>query len=119
MKAPEDHDVIEPAIEPLIQALDQWEAELDPVQRARLTAARRRALARRAEPARGFGWLAPALTASVLLALGLSFWPGGGLPPAPVPAVDTLAVGEPAAADETLMDEDLEYLLWLASDDAA
>lgn len=115
MNKPENPD----AVEPVIQALEQWQDELDPVQRARLTAARRRALSAPAESARAYGWLAPALAAGVLLAVGIGFWPQAAVPPATVPAVESLAAGEAVTGDEALMDEDAEYLLWLASNDAA
>lgn len=110
------------AAQPLIQALDQWQAELDPVQRARLAAARHRALAAGRTPARGYGWLAPGLATGLLLALGISFWPQSPLPQPsmPMPAPDrALAVGEPVLGEEALLDEDAEYLLWLASNDAS
>ena len=106
-------------VEPVIQALDHWEAELDPLQRARLSAARRRALTTRAEGTGTVGWLAPALAAGVLLALGIGFWPQTAAPPAPVTAPDETGLSADVGSDEALMDEDAEYLLWLASNDAA
>lgn len=115
MNPPEDPK----SVEPVIQALEQWQDELDPVQRARLTAARRRALSAPAEGARFYGWLAPALAAGVLLAVGIGFWPQAAVQPMAVPTPEALAAGEAIGSDEALMDEDAEYLLWLASNDAA
>ena len=107
MNRPEQHD----DVEPVIQALDQWQAELDPVQRARLSA--------RSDRARSLGWLGPALAAGVLLALGIGLWPQPAMPPSASPTAGQLAAGDTLNSDEALMDEDAEYLLWLASDDAA
>jgi len=119
MSKPEDNPSVEPDMKPVVQALEHWQDELDPVQRARLTAARRRALSASAEGARAYGWLAPALAAGVLLAVGIGFWPQATLPPAAVPPPESLAAGEAITGDEALIDEDAEYLLWLASNDAA
>jgi hypothetical protein len=117
----EQHESPPPGTEPVLRALDHWQDEIDPVQRARLAAARRRALAAaEAQPRRAWVWLAPALATGVLLTFGIGFWPQAPLPVAPVaPALDELAIGQPLAGEEPLQDEDLEYLLWLAADDAA
>ena len=113
MNRPESPD--DPRIAPVVESLQAWEGELDAVQRARLAAARRRALS--PAPARALaGWLAPALAAGVLMAVGLGVWlqaPGTSMLPAVTPA--SLAAGD----DEALMEEDSDYLLWLASNDAA
>lgn len=119
MNKPENQEAVERPIEPLIQSLEQWQAELDPVQRARLTAARRRALSARTDGARPLVWLGPALAAGVLLALGISFLPQATVPLPVLPTPGELAAGDAGNGDEALMDEDAEYLLWLASDDAA
>lgn len=102
----------DPPRSPLIESLDAWEAELDPVQRARLAAARRRALVPAPSPT--LGWLPAALAAGVLLALGVGFWPSASVV-VPEPAPASLAAGD----EDALMDEDSDYLLWLASNDAA
>ncbi|ROH93063.1 hypothetical protein ED208_00560 [Stagnimonas aquatica] len=117
----EPHEPPPPGTEPVLRALDHWQDEIDPVQRARLAAARRRALTvAEAQPRRAWVWLAPALATGLLLAFGIGFWPQAPLPSAPpTPAIEELAVGLPTAGEEPLQDEDLEYLLWLAADDAA
>lgn len=117
----EPHEAPPPGTEPVLRALDHWQDEIDPVLRARLAAARRRALAAsEAKPRPAWVWLAPALATGVLLAFGIGFWPsapGPSAPPAPI--VEELAVGLPASGEEPLQDDDLEYLLWLTADDAA
>lgn len=115
---PDRHPDRADTVKPVIDALEQWQSELDPVQRARLAAARHRALAVRPAPGRGLGWLAPGLAAGLLLALGVSFWPSPVTPPVAVPPAAELVAGELLGTDEALLDEDAEYLLWLASDDA-
>lgn len=117
----EQHESPPPGTEPVLRALDHWQDEIDPVQRARLAAARRRALAAaEVRPRRAWVWLAPALATGVLLAFGIGFWPQAPMPSAPpASAIEELAVGQPTMGEEPLQDEDLEYLLWLAADDAA
>lgn len=118
----EQHESPPPGTEPVLRALDHWQDEIDPVQRARLAAARRRALTvTEVQPrSAAWVWLAPALATGVLLAFGIGFWPSAPVPSAPpAPVVEELAVGLPASGEEPLQDDDLEYLLWLAADDAA
>lgn len=117
----ESQEAPPPGTEPVLRALDHWQDEIDPVRRARLAAARRRALAvaeARRRPA--WVWLAPALATGVLLAFGIGFWPQAPRPSAAsAPAIEELAVGLPTAGEDPLQAEDLDYLLWLAADDAA
>lgn len=117
----EQHESPPPGTEPVLRALDHWQDEIDPVLRARLAAARRRALAAsEVKPRPAWVWLAPALATGVLLAFGIGFWPQAPMPSAPpAPAMEELAVGLPTAGEEPLQAEDLDYLLWLAADDAA
>jgi ferric-dicitrate binding protein FerR (iron transport regulator) len=96
-----------------VAALDHWAEAVTPPQRARLAAARAAALAMTADQSRyphRPRWLAPALAASLLLALGLGFWPH---------PVGPVAANAAVAQEEQQQDEDLDLLLWMNSDDAS
>lgn len=100
-----------------VAALRDWEQSLDAVQRARLAAARRRALATRERVAWPL-WGGAALAASLALALGLGFWPRPASPPPLDGALlqATLEADDFNPADghaEVLLDDDVELYLWL------
>jgi len=101
-----------------VSALREWEQEVDAVQRTRLAAARHRAL--QPTPAAPRYWAGVALAATLLLALGVGFWPQQqpladaavlqALLESPFPEADVRTV-------ELMLDDDLDFLLWL--DDSA
>ena len=97
-----------------ITALREWENDVDTAQRARLAAARRRALSPAAAAPRY--WQGAALAATLLLAVGVSFWPQ------PQTTLDTAllqaTLEEPlpdaeAHIAELMLDDDLDFYLWL------
>ena len=97
-----------------VSALRDWERDVDAVQRARLAAARRRAL--QPSPATPRYWAGAALAATLLLAVSIGFWPQ------PQPLADAAvlqAVLESPLPDsdartaELMLDDDLDFYLWL------
>lgn len=117
---PDDRDALDPALRKAVSTLREWEGEVDAVQRVRLAAARRRALAP-ADARSGFSlaW-GGAVAALLLLALGIGFWPQASLSPDAGLLQATLDVSRddwgdwPAAQDaDLLLDEDLDLYLWL------
>jgi hypothetical protein len=109
-----NHQNEQDTIQRSVEALDDWAAQIDPVQRAKLSAARHRALAATAQGAGGLNvrWLVPACAASLALVMGLGAWHHATAPTPAAPVV---------ATDEFLQDEDLDLLLWStgSSDDAS
>ncbi|MDO9454262.1 MAG: hypothetical protein Q7J29_15590 [Stagnimonas sp.] len=101
-----------------ITALRAWEQDVDPVQRARLAAARRRALDA-ASPTRAWPlWDGLALAASLTLAIGLGRSPApAGTPPDAAAQVIELSDDNPELLPEGL-DGDLELYLWLDGSEA-
>jgi hypothetical protein len=106
----------DPDTRPFVEALDDWAQRLDPVQRARLAAARRRALAPAAASRRSM-WAGAALVASLAVAMLVGRWidaapatqSNKGLTEAAWIEIDR---AEREALQEGL-DSDLELLLWL------
>lgn len=97
-----------------VTALRDWESDVDAVQRARLAAARRRALSPALVPARY--WQGAALAATLLLSVGVGFWPHSqpGIDPIVLQAVlEQSLPGADARAAELMLDDDLDFYLWL------
>lgn len=97
-----------------VTALRDWENDVDAVQRARLAAARRRALSPVVRASRY--WPGAALAATLLLAVAVDF------KPQPQPTNDPVvlqALLEVPLADadartaELMLDDDLDFFLWL------
>lgn len=114
---PEAPDALDPALRKAVTTLHAWERDVDAVQRARLAAARRRALTPTdARPGLSLAW-GGAIAALLLLALGIGFWPQAPLAPDAALLQATLEASRddwPAAQDaELLLDEDLDLYLWL------
>lgn len=106
------------AIHTVVNALRDWEHDVDAVQRARLAAARRRAL--HPSPATPRYWAGAALAATLLLAVGIGLWPQQ--PPIADAAVLQALLETPlpdidARTAELMLDDDLDFYLWL--DDSA
>ena len=102
-----------------VSVLREWEQGVDAVQSARLSAARRRALATPdAVGLFGARRFAPALATALMLAVGVGFWPHPTTAPNVLPMTALAEAPELATADEALdadplLDADLDLYLWL------
>ncbi len=96
-------------------SLDQTLADTDAVARARLAAARRRALDAANVPARRRAplWAGAALAAGVVTALTLQWWPVGDATVAP--STDPDALEWLVAEENPELIQDLEFYEWLDS----
>lgn len=110
----------EPTTRKVVATLREWENDVDAIQRARLVAARRHALASAASARRAWPTWSGAVAALLLLALGMHFWPQATTTPEAAVLQATLDVSEFDAVEvqeaELLLDEDLDFYLWLIGD---
>ena len=117
--SPED-----PTARKVVAALRDWESDVDATQRVRLAAARRLALASTASARRAWPTWSGAVAALLLLALGMHFWPQATTTPDAAVLQATLETSLEARQfdavevqeAELLLDEDLDFYLWLIGD---
>ncbi len=106
-----------------VDALRDWENDVDDIHRTLLVAARQRALAAVNTTGRqSLAWGA-AVAALLVLALGIGFWPQATTAPDLALLQATLEASyldlEEAQVEELLLDEDLDLYLWLVSETEA
>lgn len=114
----------DPTTRKVVAALREWENDVDAIQRARLVAARRHALASTASARHLWPAWSGAVSALLLLALGMHFWPQATTAPEAALLQATLETSLEASQfdsvevqeAELLLDEDLDFYLWLIGD---